>query len=210
MAKKRRIWFLSAFTNLLFGQRPLWFRITSFLLFLAVMYATYQYYFVPTNKNVADLNSKLTQCIDNRRKDANYISALRNTIEANRANAERVHVIEPPDLPEPAPPPPPPPPTIVERVINLTENTKQAVAETTENITSKVFTPRKFGVGYIGVLDMNGIGHGAYLRYDIISVWNKSINLGFGGLYKRYNTFTMEGPVRRTEFLFVFMGGIEF
>ena len=198
-------------TSLLWGKASLGWRLTQTFLILGIIWFAYEgaMFYINGKSRMQDgmneLNRSLAQCVDNRVKDKVYRERLEAAIAEHNRGAQdgKEKVI----VENVVPPPPPPEPTIIERAKDVLANTATSVRK----VKDKVFTDRRVGFGYMGGFSGDGIAHGAYIRYDILSVWGKSFNVGAG---VTYGTYKARGPMglpsdRKPNVNFIFMGGFE-
>ena len=196
-------------TSLLWGKAAIGWRITQSIIILGSFWLAYQgamFYIKGTGHLRDDLvavNKSLAQCIQNRVKDKEYQEKLEATIRDNNGKEKEIVFRDRP--------PPPPDKSLVEKAKEVLQNTATTISDNVDAIESKVFTDRRVGFGYLGSFTGAGIAHGAYVRYDILSVWGKSLNVGVGATYGRYRERGFFGmpPQTRSDFNFVVMGGFE-
>ena len=202
-------WITAAFKNLFFGKSKFYKRLLSFLSFVTVCGLAYVGWIY-----IWSGDSKLNMCIQERRQDKSYQDELLATIKSyeERLASGKENVVF---LERPKPPPPPPPPVetgVLARAKEIVAVTAPQIKETVTHATEKIFTDRRVGIGYIGSHSIDGgMSHGVYVRYDILSLFGKSLNVGLGAMYSRHEVPTMMGmpPARRGNVGFVIMGGIE-
>ena len=200
-------WVKAPFKNLFFGKNVWYKRIISFCSFLTIIALAYVGWIY-----IWAGDSQLNMCIQNREADKRYQDELLATIKVyeERLASKEDNVVF---LERPTPPPPPIRPVekgVIERAKDIVAVTAPQIKETVTRAKSKIFTDRRVGLGYIGMHNMNGISHGVYVRYDIFSVFGKSINFGIGGLYNRHQRHDpMMGRQDWSSIGFVFMAGVE-
>ena len=204
-------WVTAAFKNLFFGKSKWYFRVLSFLSFVGVIGLAYIGWIY-----IWSGDSKLNMCIQNREADQSYQAELLAEIQFYKeklASTDKSVVFV--DRPIPPPPPTPIPPKetgVIARAKEIVAVTAPQIKETVTQASSKIFTDRRVGIGYIGTHSIDGgMSHGVYVRYDILSLFGKSLNVGLGAIYSRHDVPTMMGmpPVRKGNVGFVIMGGIE-
>ena len=198
-------------TSLLWGKASIGWRIVQTVFILGIIWLAYEgamFYIdgkTRMQSGMDDLNRSLAQCVDNRVKDRAYQARLEATIKEHnkgvRDGQEKI-IVKNVEVP-----PPPPEPTLVEQAKEVLAKTTTTISE----VKSKVFTDRRVGFGYMGGFSGDGIAHGAYIRYDILSVWGKSFNVGVGATYGTYKARSPMGmpSERRPDLNFIFMGGFE-
>ena len=198
------------FNSLFHGKASIGWRITQAIAVILVLFLAYQramVYVEGTRDNAESLNAALSQCVEARKKDKDYQQKLESVIkeyEGRLANGqEKIVLLEKP--------PPPVDDGLLDNVKTFVQNTTSTFKENVDVVKSKVFTDRRVGFGYLGSFTGAGMAHGAYIRYDILSIWGKSLNVGAGATYGRYRERSFMGmpPQTRSDFNFVVMGGFE-